>query len=124
MESKATSSQKCFGAAQRMLLKKVLQHRNESFGIRKAFILVRRVGFLSNHDIWVGIQKVFAIKVDIPGNARPICDDFEFKSITEMSVDVYLLDGGSGDSVGRHGVVGSFIRIEGVVQSICFFESF
>ena len=41
-----------------------------------------------------------------------------------MSVDVHLLDGRIGGSLGRHGAVGSFIRVEGVIQSICFFEGF
>lgn len=111
-------------ADQRMFLKKVLQHRNESFGIRKAFILVRRVGFLPNHDIQVGIQKVFVIKADILDNTKPVCQDAEFKGITEMTVDVYLLDGWIGGGVGRHRAVGSFIRVERVIQSIRFFEGF
>ena len=107
-----------------MFLKKVLQHRNESFGIRKAFILIRGVGFLSNHDIRVSIQKVFVIKADIPDNAKPVCQDAKFKGITKMTVDVHLLYGWIGSGVGRHGAVGSFIRVEGVIQSICFFEGF
>ena len=41
--------------------------------------------FFSNHDIRVGIQKVFVIKADIPDNAGPVCYDAEFKGIAEMS---------------------------------------
>ena len=63
-------------------------------------------------------------RLDIPDNAGPVCYDAEFKGIAEMSVDVHLPDGRIGGSVGRHGTVGSFIRVEGVIQSICFFEGF
>ena len=72
----------------------------------------------------MGIQKVFVIKADTSDNAKPVCHDAEFKGIAEMSVDVHLLDGWIGGSVGRHGAIGSFIRVEGIVQSIYFFEGF
>lgn len=95
--------QKGFGVDKRMVFKKVLQHRNEGFGIRKAFVLIWRVGFLSNYDIRMGIQKFFVIKADIPDNAKPICNDAELKGTTEMSIDIHLLDVRIGSGVGRHG---------------------
>ena len=41
-----------------------------------------------------------------------------------MPVDVHLLDGWIGGGVGRHGAVGSFIRVKGIIQAIGFFEGF
>ena len=41
-----------------------------------------------------------------------------------MSVDVHLPDGRIGSGVGRHRAVSSFIRVEGVIQAIGFFEGF
>ena len=72
----------------------------------------------------MSIQKVFVIKADIPDNAKPVCQDAEFKGITKMPVDVHLLDGWIGSGMGRHRAVGSFIRVKRVIQSICFFEGF
>ena len=107
-----------------MLLEKVFEHRNESFGIREAFIFIGRVGFLSNDDIRMGIQKIFVIKADIPDNAKSVCHDAEFKSIAEMPIDIHLLDGWVGGSMGRHGAIGSFIRVKGIVHAIGFFKGF
>lgn len=44
--------------------------------------------------------------------------------ITEVSVNVHLLDSRIGGSTGRHGTVGSFIRIKGIIQFIHFFKCF
>ena len=104
---KSSIPQKGFGVDKRMVFKKVLQHRNKGFGIRKAFVIIWRVGFLSSYDIRMGIQKIFVIKADIPDNAKPVCNDAEFKGTTEMSIDIHLLDGRIGSGVGRHGFVGS-----------------
>ena len=67
---------------------------------------------------------IYSIKADIPDNAKPVCNDAEFKGITEMSIDIHLLDGRISGGVGRHGAVGSFIRVEGIIQPVGFFEGF
>ena len=69
----------------------------------------------SNHDIQVSIQKVFPVKADISDNAKPVCHDAEFKGITEMSVDVHLLDSRISGGMRRHRAVGSFIRVERII---------
>ena len=55
---------------------------------------------------------------------RPISNDAEFKGITEMAVNVHLLNGWIGGGMGRHGAIGGFVRVIGVVEAICFFEGF
>ena len=70
------------------------------------------------------IKKVFLIKTDVPDNAKPVCEDAEFKGITEMPVDVHLLDGRVSGGMWRHGTIGSFIRGIGIIQTIGFFKGF
>ena len=64
------------------------------------------------------------LKSDILTNAKPVCNDAEFKGITEMSIDIHLLDGRISGGVGRHGAVGSFIRVEGIIQPVGFLKVF
>ena len=61
---------------------------------------------------------------NIPDDAETICNNTELIGITEMSVNVHLLDGRIGGSMGRHGAVGGFVRVKGIIQPICFFEGF
>lgn len=49
------------------------------------------------------IKEVPVIKGNIPDNAESVCNHPEFIGITEMAVDVHLLNGRIGGSVGRHG---------------------
>lgn len=64
------------------------------------------------------------MKDDIPDDTKVVGNDAEFKGIAEMSVDVHLLDGRISRSMGRHGAIGCFIRVIGIIQTICFFEGF
>ncbi len=78
----------------------------------------------SDHNVWVGIKKVFVIKVDVPEDAPPICDDAEFKGITEVPVDVHLLYGRVRGSMGGHGAVSGFVRGIRNAQSFRLFKGF
>lgn len=93
-----------------------------SFGIGKAFIPIRGIGFLFNNDVRVRFKERFVVKSNVPDDAKPICDDAEFKGITKMSVDVHLLDGGICSSMGRNRAIGGFIRVTESIQPIRFFE--
>jgi len=44
----------------------------------------------------------------------------KFESITEMTVNVHLLNGRIGGGMGRHKVLGGFVRIIEVIQAIGF----
>lgn len=57
-------------------------------------------------------------------DTQPVCNDAEFKSIAEMPVDIHLLDCGVGSGMGRHGAVGGFIGVKGIIQTIGFFKGF
>ena len=72
----------------------------------------------------MGFEKIFVVKGNMPDDAQSVCNDAEFKSIAEMSIDVHLLDCGVGGGMGRHGAVGGFIGIKGIVQAIVFFKGF
>ncbi len=72
----------------------------------------------------MGFEKIFVVKGNMPDDAQPVCKDTEFKSIAEMPIDVHLPDGGVGGGMGRHGAVGGFIGIKGIVQIVGFFKGF
>ena len=95
-------SQKRFGIDKRMLLKEILQSRDQRFGIRKALVLIRGIRFLSNNDLRMGFEKIFVVKGNMPDDAQSVCNDAEFKSIAEMSIDVHLLDCGVGGGMPSH----------------------
>ena len=116
--------QKRFGIDKRMLPEEILQCRDQRLGICKALVLVRRTRFLSNNDLGMGFEKIFVVKGNMPDDAQPVCNDAEFKSIAEMPIDIHLLDSGVGGGMGRHGAVGSFIGIKGIVQAAGFFKGF
>lgn len=63
-------------------------------------------------------------KGNMPDNAQLVRNNAEFIGITEVPIDIHLLDGGSGRAMGRHGSVGCFIRVEGSLLVVCFFEGF
>lgn len=60
----------------------------------------------------------------MPDNAQAIGDDTEFENITEMAVDIKMLDLRIGGGMRRHGVIGCRIRIVVLVKAhrfrICF----
>ena len=39
------------------------------------------------------LEEVFIKKADVPDNAEAVCDDAELIGITEVSIDIRLLDG-------------------------------
>ena len=114
--------QKRFGIDERMLPEEILQCRDQRLGICEALVLIRGIRFLSNNDLRVGSEKIFIVKGNMPDDTQPVCNDAEFKSIAEMPIDIHLLDCGAGGGMGRHGAVGGFIGIKGIVQAVGFFK--
>ena len=53
-------------------------------------------------------------------DAEAIGNDAELEDIAKMSIDIQLLDFRIGRSMGRHGSVGSLIRIVGFIKALCF----
>ena len=72
----------------------------------------------------MGVKKIFVVGSDVTDNAKSLCDDTKFISITEMSIDVHLLDCLIGSSMGWHRAVGSFVRIIGIIKVQGFLKSF
>ncbi|GFI46370.1 hypothetical protein IMSAGC019_01684 [Lachnospiraceae bacterium] len=114
--------QKRFGIDGRMLPEEILQCRDQRLGICGALVLIRGIRFLSNNDLGMGFGKIFVVKGNMPDDTQPVCNDAEFKSIAEMPIDIHLLDCGAGGGMGRHGAVGGFIGIKGIVQAVGFFK--
>lgn len=83
-------------------------------------ILVRGVGFLFDNNVRVRCHKVFVIERDMADDAQPIGDNAKLEDIAKMSIDIQLLDFRIGRSMGRHGSVGSLIRIVGFIKTLCF----
>ncbi len=107
-----------------MFLKKILQYRDQGFGISKAFVLIRGIRFLFHYDIRMCFQEILVIKSDIPYNAKPIGDNTEFKGVAKMPVNVHLLDGGIGSGVGRHRTISCLVRVKRIIQVMGFLKSF
>lgn len=80
--------------------------------------------FFSNHDFGMRFEEGFVIKGNIPDDAQSICEDAEFVGIAKMPIDVHLLNSGIRGSMGRHGTIGGFIRVKGIIQSVCLFKCF
>ncbi len=116
--------QKRFGIDKRMLPEEILQCRDQRLGICEALVLIRGIRFLSNNDLGMGFEKIFVVKGNMPDDAQSVCNDAEFKSKAEMPIGIHLLDSGVGGGMERHGVVGSFIGIKGIVQAAGFFKGF
>jgi hypothetical protein len=72
----------------------------------------------------MGFEKIFVVKRNMPDDAQSVCNDAEFKSKAEMPIGIHLLDSGVGGGMERHGAVGSFIGIKGIVQAVGFFKGF
>lgn len=69
-------------------------------------------------------EKVLIIKRDMPNDTKSVCDDGEFKDITEVSIDEKLSDLRVGSGMRRHGSIGRFIRIKVFIIPISFCISF
>lgn len=65
----------------------------------------------------------FVIKADVSGDAHPFCNNTKLKSITEIPVDIHLLDGGIRRDMRRHRTVSSFVRVIILIEVICFCKS-
>ena len=113
--------QKRFGVDKRMFPEEILQSRDQRFGICKAFVLIRRVRFLFHDDLRMGYEKIFVVKGNMSDDTQPVCNDAEFKGITEMPVNVHLLNRRISGSMRRHGTIGGFIRVKGIIQPVRFF---
>lgn len=84
------------------------------------FIFVRGIGFLFHNDVRMRGHKIFVIKRDMTNDAETIGNNAELEDIAKMSIDIQLLDFRIGRSMGRHGSVGSLIRIVGFIKALCF----
>lgn len=58
----------------------------------------------------------FVVKRNVSDNAKTICNNAQFISIAEISIDIYLPDSGIGGDMGRHRVTGGFIRIVRIIK--------
>lgn len=96
----------------------------QCFEVGKAFSFIKRSGFLFYGDVWMGFQKILAVKDDIPDNAEFVSNDVKFISITVRSIDVPLLDGWICGCVGRHRTIGCFIRVIGIAEVMGLFKNF
>ena len=97
---------------------------NKQSCIVNRFIFLRRIGFLFHNDFGVGLKKVFVVKADIFDDTKSVCYNAEFISIAEMPVHIHLLNGRIGGSVRRHGTIGGFVRVVGIIQPFCLFKCF
>lgn len=77
-----------------------------------------------HNDFRMRFNKVFVVKADIPDNTKSICYNTEFVGITKMIVNIHLPDSGIGGCMRRHGRIGGFIRVIGVIKTISLFKCF
>ena len=108
---------------ERVHAEEIFQDGDEGLGISKGLVLVRGIGFLLYDDIRVCLEEILVVKGDAADNAQPVGHEAELVGIAEVPVDVHLLDGGVGFGVGRHGGIGSLVRVIGIIQPLSFFES-
>ncbi len=107
----------------RVHAEEVLQDGDEGLGIGKGLVLVRGIGFLFYDDIRVCLEEILVVKSDAADNAQAVGHEAELVGIAEMPVDVHLLDGGVGLSMGRHGGIGSLVGVIGIIEPLSLFES-
>lgn len=60
----------------------------------------------------------------MPDDTQPVGNDAEFIGIAEVRVNVHLPDGGIEGGMGRHGTIGGFIGIKGIIQTVSLFKGF
>ena len=87
------------------------------------FVFIWRIRFLFNNDIRMSLKEVFVIKSNVTDDAKTICNDAKFIGVTEMSIDVHLLDCLIGSRMSWHRAISSFIRIIGIIKVMGLFES-
>lgn len=80
-----------FGIDQWMLLKKIFQDRDQSFGVSKCFVFIWGVRFLFHYDIRVRRKKILIIKRDIADDPRTIGYQVKFKGIAERRTLIIFL---------------------------------
>lgn len=68
-------------------------------------------------------QKVLVVESDVTNNTKPVRNNAKFIGVTEMSIDVHLLDCLIGSRMSWHRAISSFIRIIGIIKVMGFFES-
>ena len=83
-------------------------------------IFVRGIGPFFDNDIGMRCHKVFVIKRYVADDTQPIGDNAELEDITEMPIDIKLLNLGISRSMGRHGAIGSLIRIIRFIKAASF----
>ena len=76
------------------------------------------------NDFGVGCKKVFVVKAYISDDTKSVCYNAKFIGIAEMSVHIHLLNGRICGSMRRHGAIGCFVRVVGIIQSFCLFKCF
>ena len=76
------------------------------------------------NDFGVGCKKVFVVKAYISDDTKSVCYNAKFIGVTEMSVHIHLPNGRICGSMRRHGAIGCFVRVVGIIQSFCLFKCF
>ena len=88
------------------------------------FVFIWRIRFLFNNDIRMSLKEVFVIKSNVTDDAKTICNDAKFIGVTEMSIDVHLLDCLIGSRMSGHGAISCFVRIIGIIKVMGFLKAF
>ena len=83
----------------------------------------RGIRFLFYNDIRMGFEKILVIESNVMDYAKSICNDAKFISVTEMLIDVHLLDCLIGSRMGWHGTISSFVRSIGIIKAMGLLES-
>ena len=109
-----------FGVDEGMGSEKIFQGGDEQPCIMDGFIFIRGSGFLFEDNLRMAFEEIPVIELDMPHNAESIGDNAELIGITEMAVNVELLNFRIGGRVGWHGTVSSFIRVIAVIKMHCF----
>lgn len=109
---------------QRMRSKKVLKGRNQEPCVMDGFVLIRRIGFLINGNFGMLLKESFVVEIDVPDDTEAVCNNPDFIGVAEMPVDIERLDFGIDRRMGRHGSIGSFVWIIGIVKAFGFGISF
>ena len=71
----------------------------------------------------MSLKKVLIVKSDITDNTKTIGDDTEFIGITEVSVDIHLLDRLVGGSMRGHRAISGFVRVIIFIKVVSFGKS-
>lgn len=72
----------------------------------------------------MGIQKILVVKDNGSDSTETVCNESKLKGITEIAVDVHLLDNRICIGMWRQEGIGSLIRIMGIIKMMSILKSF